>query len=443
MPGPDRSIEVALDEATETRGLEIGSGILSRTPELFRRFFGSTPALVVADRRTFAAAGQAVENFFDTARHPRAPVFVYSGQFLSATEEHVSELEKVLRNTKAQPVAVGSGTINDLTKLAAHRVGRPYMVVATAASMDGYTASGASILSNGLKQTFPCPAARVVIADLAIIRRAPGLMNVWGYADMLAKITAGADWILADALSVEPINRRAWAMAQSGLRRLLGDGPAIRQADPEALENLVRGLMLGGFAMQIAQSSRPASGAEHQFSHLWDMERIAGKTVAAGPSHGFKVAIGTLAVTALYEQMLREPLDQLDIDACLEAWPGAGHWREWTRRLHADSLLAAGAMQEMEAKRCAPAALRRQLCLLKKIWPHLRQKLRNQLVPRSELTKIFRAAGIPTEPEELGMDRSALRRSYVRAYTIRRRFTVLDLAVRTGLLEPSLEEIFA
>ena len=97
----------------------------------------------------------------------------------------------VLESTAAIPVAVGSGTINDLTKLAAHRVNRPYMVVATAASMDGYTAYGASITASGSKQTFDCPAPRAVLADLEVIASAPPGMNASGYADLLAKIAAG------------------------------------------------------------------------------------------------------------------------------------------------------------------------------------------------------------------------------------------------------------
>ena len=101
-------------------------------------------------------------------------------------------MQEALGSVEAIPVAVGSGTINDLTKLAAHRLGRPYLVVATAASMDGYTAYGASITANGSKQTFDCPAPRAVLADLEVIAGAPGGMNASGYADLLAKNVAGA-----------------------------------------------------------------------------------------------------------------------------------------------------------------------------------------------------------------------------------------------------------
>src|SRR5690606_7576548 len=188
-------------------------------------------------------------------------------------------------------LAVGSGTINDLTKLAAHQKKRSYMCIATAASMDGYTAFGASITAGGAKQTFNCPAPAVCVADIAIIRKAPREMTASGYADLFAKITAGADWILADSLQVEPIDPQAWSIVQDGLHNALSDPTGVYKGDEKAIFELTSGLMLGGFAMQWSKSSRPASGAEHQFSHLWNMEHHTndGKSI----SHGFQVAIGT------------------------------------------------------------------------------------------------------------------------------------------------------
>src|SRR5262249_43134172 len=140
------------------------------------------------------------------------------------------------------------------------------------ASMDGYTAFGASITYRGAKQTFQCPAPVAVVADIDLIRRAPAEMTASGYADLIAKITAGADWIVADALAVESIDARAWSIVQGGLRPSLADPKNARAGNVHAIAQLVEGLMLGGFAMQWSKSSRPASGAEHQFSHLWDME---------------------------------------------------------------------------------------------------------------------------------------------------------------------------
>ena len=118
------------------------------------------------------------------------------------------------------PSPSGPGSINDLTKLAAHLCGRQYLSVATAASMDGYTAFGASITHEGSKQTFDCPAPLGVVADLEVIAAAPEGLNASGYADLVAKCPAGADWMLADCLGIDAIDREIWEMVQSRLRRV-------------------------------------------------------------------------------------------------------------------------------------------------------------------------------------------------------------------------------
>ena len=282
----------ALGSARETRALLVARRALRETGRIFHEQFPGARAVVVADEQTLPLAALAVAESLRSAGIACVPMFVFRDPALYAEFRFVRELEASLKNHDAIPVAVGSGTINDLAKLASHRAGRPsYLCVATAASMDGYTAFGASITHDGAKQTFNCPAPRAVVADLDVIRRAPVEMTASGYADLLAKVTAGADWILADALGAEPIDPRAWAIVQGGLRDALADPAGARAGQESAIAPLVEGLMLGGFAMQWSKSSRPASGAEHQFSHLWDMEHHTHQ--GSAPSHGFKVGIAT------------------------------------------------------------------------------------------------------------------------------------------------------
>ena len=434
------TLSEALGAARETRCLEIGAGVARNTPRVFQNQFGAQPAIIVADANTFPAAGRIVADAFTAARHPVLESFVFSAPDLHAEHRFVAELEAALKKHAAIPVAVGSGTINDLTKLAAHRADRPYLAVATAASMDGYTAFGASITFQGSKQTFHCPAPVAVVADLDVICAAPGEMNAWGYADLLAKVTAGADWIVADALGAEPIDPEAWGIMQGRLRELVADAAGVRARNPAVIGRLVEGLMLGGFAMQASKSSRPASGAEHQFSHLWDMQHHTHNGRA--PSHGFKVGIGTLAVTALYERLLARPLDELDIEQCCATWPDRNQWQAKARELLGDDEVATVAMQEIQAKAGDPATLRSQLSRLRSIWPQLRGQLREQLIPFVRLREMLQTAGAPVEPEQVGITRERLRRSFWQAFFLRRRFTVLDLAVRAGLLDSCVDEVF-
>jgi glycerol-1-phosphate dehydrogenase [NAD(P)+] len=435
------SVARALQAAPETRGLELGPAALTRTPDVLRRFFPGKPALIVADTNTFAVAGQQVLDALRGAGCACREPFVYADPNLYAEHTFVLALEAALQGHDAIPVAVGSGTINDLAKLASHRTGRRYLSVATAASMDGYTAFGASITYNGSKQTFTCPAPLALVADLDVIAAAPREMTASGYADLLAKTTAGADWLVADALGVEAIHSEAWGIVQGGLREAVANPALLQQGDPAAVRRLTEGLILGGFAMQAAQSSRPASGAEHQFSHLWDMQHHTHQGKA--PSHGFKVGIGTLALAALYERLLTLPLDALDVDACCARWPDQAAHEQLVRGLFGSSDVAVVALQECRAKWVDSAALRKQLGTLRRAWPALRERLRQQILPFAQVAEMLHAAGAPTAPEQIGIPRQRLRESFWQAYFLRRRFTILDLAVRTGTLDGILEQLFS
>jgi glycerol-1-phosphate dehydrogenase [NAD(P)+] len=435
------TLDEALASARETRSLLVGPGSLRDTARVFAEQFPGCLAVVVADSTTFAVAGSAVAETLARAGATCLPPFIFADAGLYAEIRFVEQLEASLRQHSAIPVAVGSGTINDLTKLAAHRAGRSgYLCVATAASMDGYTAFGASITFEGAKQTFNCPAPRAVVADLDILRAAPPKMTASGYADLAAKLTAGADWILADALGAEAIEPRAWAIAQGGLRDALADPAGARAGDASAIGPLVEGLMLGGFAMQWSKTSRPASGAEHQFSHLWDMEHH--RHEGAAPSHGFKVGIATLAITRFYERLLAHGIEDVDVDECARAWEDADAMTARVRNEFADTDFFETARRETAAKHVAPAEVRRQLIQLKAAWPEIRARIEAQLIPSAEMKRRLELVGAPTEPEEIGISRERLCKTFLRAYHIRRRFTVLDVALRAGLTDTLLAGLF-
>jgi glycerol-1-phosphate dehydrogenase [NAD(P)+] len=433
-------IEQALKAARETRRLEVGSGVLASISSVFREQFGAaaSPA-IVADANTFAAAGRNVQAAFSGAGQV-AP-FVFTDADLYAEHRVVERLDAWMGSHAAIPVAVGSGTINDFVKLSSHRAGRQYLAVATAASMDGYTAFGSSITYRGSKQTFDCPAPRAVVADLEVIRRAPREMNAAGYADLLAKLTAGADWIIADALAIEPIDRTAWELVQVPLIESLADPAGVRRGDVGAIARLTEGLMMGGFAMQWTKTSRPASGAEHQFSHLWDMQHHTHD--GAAPSHGFKVAVGTLAVARFYEALLSMRLEELNVDRAVAAWPTAKETEAEIVALLGEGELAEKARLEMSAKCVTPEELRERLERLREVWPMQRERLRRHLPAADRLAEMLASVGAPTAPEQIGISRERLRSSFRQAYLIRRRFTVLDLAAQAGVFEECMGRIFS
>ena len=460
------SIQEALQSASDTKALEIGTGIISQAAEMFKsQFPKAKKAVIVADENTFKAAGKKVVESFRDGRIDQENPFIFSDPELYADYKFVEELMDFLRGKDIIPVAVGSGVINDITKLAAARTDRQYMCVATAASMDGYTAFGSSMTVKGAKQTLACPAPRACLADIEVLRNAPPKMTASGYGDLFAKITAGADWILADAAGEEKIDMRAWNIAQGCLGKALSDPQALRNADSEAFLNLIKGLMMGGFAMQYYKTSRPASGAEHQFSHLWSMEHLVNfpsvegsfclpckqkgggfpkanraekefrASVGSIASHGFQVSIGTLAITGVYEKLIAYPFEKLDIDAAVRAWKSKDEFIKQAENLFEGEDFKDLAVTEISAKYIEAPKLREQLWGVKNNWGQIRQDLSDQIIPLSVVKKNFKEIGAPYLPEHIGMTDAYLKKSFLRNLFIRRRFTVLDLVLRAGIFE--------
>ena len=272
----------------------IAPGALADAGALYVRVFGGNAACLIADDNTWMAAGIAVEAALNasgiaTRRH------VFAGKpRLKPTVDLAEEIAAILGTDAATPVAIGSGVINDVVKYAAFRLDRPYLCVATAASMDGYTSAGAPLSDKGFKKTIPTRPARAVLADLDVIAAAPPEMLGWGYGDLAGKMPAGGDWIIADALGIEPLDDIAWPMVQDGLAGWLANPERLAQGNRAALDGLFAGLTLIGLAMEAHGSSRPASGADHQIAHIWEMEDLSqnGERV----SHGACVAVGCVVV---------------------------------------------------------------------------------------------------------------------------------------------------
>jgi glycerol-1-phosphate dehydrogenase [NAD(P)+] len=439
----ERRIDVALQKAADTRDVTIEAGALASVPDVFSENFGESPAVIVADRNTFEVAGREVQRRLEEVGHATIEPYVFPAEPpLYAEYSNIEKLRDSLREHDAIPVAVGSGTLNDIVKRSSHECERPYMCVGTAASMDGYTAFGASIEKDGLKQTLSCPAPRAMVADLEILQHAPENMTASGYADLLGKVTSGADWLIADALEVEKIDPTGWSLVQDHLREWIDSPAELRVGSRRSTEHLVEGLIMSGLGMQSYQSSRTASGAEHQFSHLWEMEGL-GKDADPPLSHGFKVGVGSVAIAAIYELLLERDLDDLDIEALRDSWPNREEMERSVREQHTNPELEEGAVEQTLAKYIGADELAGRLRLLGEVWPELREKVREQLMPAARIKEMLEAAGCPTTPVEIGLGWEDFEKTYARAQTIRKRYTVLDLASETGLLDGCVAELFA
>lgn len=437
-----KRIDDALKVVDTTRSVLIGSGAIGSVTHCLKNHFNGKPALIIADTNTFSAAGKKVLQELKSSGYPLIEPFIFESKGLYGEISYVEKLEKFLSGKNILPVAVGSGTINDLTKLSAERCGLPYMVVATAGSMDGYTAFGASISYKGVKQTFNCKAPLAVIADLDVIALAPKEMNASGYADLIAKIPSGADWIIADALGIEPIDQMAWNLTQPHLRAMVSNPSGIQTGDKDAILSLMEGLIMTGLGMQASRTSRPASGAEHQFSHLWDNQHHTYK--GAAPSHGFKVGIGSLASEALYEMLLLKNTGDFDLDEhnIRKWWPDFSQIEADIRNHFPDRDLAEQAIVQSKAKYVEAGELNQRLQLLKTIWPDLKKKLEAQLLGAKQMQQMLSLAGAPSIPDEIGISMQRLKVSYYQAQLIRQRYTILDLILQTHSAETCIAPLF-
>jgi glycerol-1-phosphate dehydrogenase [NAD(P)+] len=280
-----------------------------------------------------------------------------------------------------------------------------------------------------------------VIIDLDVAAAAPPTMVGSGYGDLSAKIPGGADWILSDAVGLDPIDPLAWELVQSGVFDALSRPTALAAGDPDAYAGLVSGLVLSGLAMQVYRGTRPASGAEHYFSHLWELDHL-GADWDPPLSHGHKIAIGTLAMSAFYERFLARDLAALDIDAAV------ARWAPWDQveadiRSKITGALADHAVGETKVKYVDGAGLRERLETFVGAWDTLRPRITAQLVPAKTLQEMLKAAGAPSTPEDIGLTAADVRATFPKAMYYRSRYTVLDLAREAGWFDDLVDEVFA
>ena len=274
----------------------------------------------------------------------------------------------------------------------------------------------------------PCPAPYAVLADTDVLKSAPAPMMAAGYADLFAKVVAGAEWKVSDLLGILPIDKKAWDLVQKNLRMWLEDS--------SNLGYLFDGLASTGYSMQVYNDSRPASGMEHLMSHVWEMEGLTCN--GADVSHGFKVGIGTLAAIRLMEFVI-------------------GLKEEEARKLAKPcETLAERQMnvKELLKKNCygnpekitfdkfkeGDAALERRELIFRN-WDRIRHLLKGQIFSYAETRRLLQEAKAPVNPREIGLDKEQFYHGLFTAQLIRARYTFLDLLYEAGLLEEAAKTL--
>lgn len=432
-------MRIEIPAGLDTKLCVLGQNAIAEVPSVLRELWNGVQPVIVADENTWKAAGrQVMELLVNGGFNPAEPIIFPAEPMLHADYSHIPGLVPLLKGKV--PVAVGSGTVNDLVKRSHFEAGcNGYLCVATACSVDGYTSFGAAITVDGFKKTLPCPAPLAILADSAVLASAPADMTASGYADLAAKIVAGADWFIADALKVTPIDTKAWDMVQTSLREWLEDPEELANGGMKQMAGLFNGLAATGFAMQYYRESRPASGAEHLFSHVWEMDNLTVNGV--NPSHGFKVAIGTLISTALMEETFA-----MDASHAAMACANAPCISREERLTQIDSYLKGSLIYDSVVKVCLDKLLtgeelRQRRSLIISEWDNMKERVAKQLYSFDDMKHRFQILGCPVKPSQIGLDQQEFRRGVIAASMIRNRYTILDLLFEMGLLETVLDAI--
>jgi glycerol-1-phosphate dehydrogenase [NAD(P)+] len=272
---------------------------------------GLTRFLLVADRNTWAAQGEAVAATL-TAMGADLRTVVFRSDEVVADAEHVFQLliaydpddggERTL-------VAVGSGTITDITRFAAHRTRSDFISIPTAPSVDAYVSVGAPMIVNGVKVTYNILAPIAVFADVRTLAAAPRPMIAAGLGDMLAKFSSVADFRLAhlmrDELYDEVIGRRMLGTAQDAAAAV----DALAKGSDEGIAALQQALYDSGWCMVDFSNSRPASGTEHHYSHYWEMMLLRQGRPAI--LHGAKTGYATILAAELWQAVRAMSRDEV------------------------------------------------------------------------------------------------------------------------------------
>ncbi|MDR2741276.1 MAG: sn-glycerol-1-phosphate dehydrogenase [Treponema sp.] len=449
------SLEDCLKAATETKELLLGSDALEGIPRLLREHYDFAAACVIADENTDAVAGKKVRDILSAAGVPLAASLVFPGSpRLHADYRHIARICAHIAaqpgNGRMVPIAAGAGTVNDMVKRAASELNLPYLCVPAAASVDGYTSYGAALLSEGFKQTFPCPAPRTLAASTAVLREAPAYLSSSGFGDLAGKIIAGTDWIIAEkagalgAPGTEPIDPLAWNMTQTGLLDTLRLSADAARGNADALGVLFSALSVTGFAMQRLKSSRPVSGCEHLWSHIWEMEDLS---VDGNPvTHGHKVAMGTLAAAAFTEALFAPASPPLPS----RNWklPGRAEREAEVRAAFTTATIPGSGPGEAAVKTAMEKLAEEKRAgvlaeALRDNWKEIREKVLERLPPYNELRDLMDQGGCPVLPAEINLSRSEVIATARRAQMIRNRYTVLDMAWDLGVFEEVLAKMEA
>jgi glycerol-1-phosphate dehydrogenase [NAD(P)+] len=376
----------------------IEKGAIEKLPAFIQEFQAKKP-FILADKNTFEAAGKKVCEILENASISYKK-YVFSTGDIEPDEKAVGSAIMHFDNTCDLVIAVGAGVINDIGKILANTAKLPYFIVGTAPSMDGYASASSSMSMDGLKVSLASKCADVIIGDIEVLKKAPMKMLQAGLGDMLAKYISIAEWRIAHEITGEYYCERVATLIRTALKRCVENAEGLLNREDEAVKAVFEGLVIGGVAMAFAGVSRPASGVEHYFSHVWDMRGLEFGTKV--DLHGIQCAVATNIAAELYEKVLKITPDKQKALGYAKSFV----YQDWANELKAflgtgaDTMIA---LESKEGKYNVEKHAKRLDIILEK-WDKLCGIIREEIPSQQEIEGILDKIGAPKTAEEIGID---------------------------------------
>jgi len=362
--------------------VKIGRGLLPKSAEILKNF--PKKILVVADNNTLKAS----DGLLDVLKNGGFDVSLHCYEnCLEANINDVKEIEKLLQNQEGV-LAVGTGSIGDICRMASFNANKAFAIFATAPSMDGFASNAAPIIFGNFKETVQCHGPSVIIGDTDIMAKAPAVLKSSGFGDVIAKYVALLDWKIAAMISDEYYCPQVAQMVNDALEKTMSLADSVTKEDPETAQALMEALVVSGLCMILAGSTRPASAAEHLVSHYWEIKKL--ERQERMPLHGEKVGLGTLMITSLYHKVAEQTpsfgSDNVDWDAVYAAY-GPNFKKE------IDQYNNPSIMDTVD------------VTLLKEKWPEICQLIKKELPTYNKLLKLMQTAKAITTLEGIEVDK--------------------------------------
>ena len=398
----------------DTKFCEIGSGLTAKTGVILEKAEFDKRILLVADRNTLKAA----DGIADALKGSGFIVkqLIYDDQKYAMAEQ-IDEIEGLCSDVGSL-ISVGTGSLNDICRVAAFRKEKQYCIFATAPSMDGFASDTAPIVKNNYKTSWKAKQPEVIIGDTEILAASPTVLKSAGFGDMMAKYLALVEWKIARLVGGEYYCENVAGLVEEAIRRITALCGDVTGSSELTAGKVMEALVLTGLAMKLTGNSRPAAGSEHVVSHFWECKKIV---KGIWPDfHGRKVGVATVLLNRMYRQIaadypeIETHSDNPDWDTIKEAYGPA----------LVDSMLAEN--NPSIVANIDPAHL-------KACWPEIRTLILTELPTDEHLVGMMKRAGAATTPEEVHVDAQLLHDGLKYHPYMRRRLLLSRLLPMTNI----------